>query len=258
MANPLRGMVIRILRLPPEPPAPFGEEQSLHVFRASPQFLKYKIATWCIGQAFLALLLGGGAIACLVAAIAVDEPEARILLPLAALAMVLFLIGQAAFSFMTLRLDYEMRWYKVTDRSLRIREGIWFVREMTMTFANIQNIEITQGPIQRWLGISDLKVQTAGGGGAVNVQSEGQGKQQVFNMHLGYFRGVDNAEHILKLMQERLRRQKSTGLGDHDEAPDEQDNSAKLSVSPATLEAAKSLLEEARGFRAAATQLAQH
>ncbi|HET7537279.1 MAG TPA: hypothetical protein VFJ90_12545, partial [Candidatus Didemnitutus sp.] len=35
------------------------------------------------------------------------------------------------------RLDYEMRWYMVTDRSLRIRHGVWRVSESTMSFANI-------------------------------------------------------------------------------------------------------------------------
>src|SRR5690606_18212304 len=125
------------------------------------------------------------------------------------------------FSLMVLRLDYEMRWYKVTDRSLRIREGVWHVREMTMTFANIQNIEITQGPIQRALGIADLKVQTAGGGGVQEAQGQQQGV--MFNMHIGYFRGVDNAEEILALMQERLRKQRGSGLGDlEDEAEEEE------------------------------------
>src|SRR4051812_2067447 len=31
------------------------------------------------------------------------------------------------------RFDYEMRWYLVTDRSLRIRHGIWKIEEATMS-----------------------------------------------------------------------------------------------------------------------------
>ena len=93
-----------------------------------------------------------------------------------------------------LRLDYEMRWYKVTDRSLRIREGVWRMREMTMMFDNIQNISITQGPIQRMLNIADLKVQTAGG--STPVPQQGQ-KGMTFDMHTGYFRGIDTADLAL-------------------------------------------------------------
>ena len=45
------------------------------------------------------------------------------------------------------------------------------VREMTVTFANIQNAPVNQGPIQRALGIADLQVETAGGGVAHANQS---------------------------------------------------------------------------------------
>ena len=66
-----------------------------------------------------------------------------------------------------MRLDYEQRWYVVTDRSLRLRTGVWSVREMTMSFANLQQITVTQGPLQRLLGLADVRFQSAGGGGEV-------------------------------------------------------------------------------------------
>ena len=44
------------------------------------------------------------------------------------------------FALALVRLDFEKRWYLVTDRSLRVREGVVNVREMTIMFANIQNI----------------------------------------------------------------------------------------------------------------------
>ena len=62
------------------------------------------------------------------------------------------------------RLDYEMRWYLVTDRSLRLRHGVWNVTESTMSFANVQQVMMTRGPVQRLLGLADVKVQSAGGG----------------------------------------------------------------------------------------------
>jgi uncharacterized membrane protein YdbT with pleckstrin-like domain len=116
-------------------------------------------------------------------------------------------IAQCVISWATLRLDFDLRWYKVTDRSLRIREGVWFVREMTMSFANIQNISVSQGPIQKYFGVSDLIVQSAGGG------------EQSRALHTGYFRGVADAEKVKALMLARLRRHRDAGLGDADERP---------------------------------------
>jgi uncharacterized membrane protein YdbT with pleckstrin-like domain len=108
-----------------------------------------------------------------------------------------------------------MRWYKVTDRSLRIRAGVWNVHEMTMTFANVQNITISQGPLERLFGISDVKVDTAGGGGS----SGSHGNAEGLNLHVATFRGVDNPEEIRDLMLQRLRRLRDAGLGDLDDAP---------------------------------------
>src|SRR5262249_47708980 len=122
-----------------------------------------------------------------------------------------FVVISAAFRLALVRLDFEKRWYVVTDRSLRVREGIVQVREATVTFANIQNISISQGPIQRALGIADLRVDTAGGGGAA------QAKHGMPNMHVVWFRGVANANEIRELMQQRLRQLKDSGLGDHEE-----------------------------------------
>src|SRR5208337_4922580 len=103
------------------------------------------------------------------------------------------------FSLAVVRLEYEKRWYVVTDRSLRIREGVVTVREMTVNFANIQNIAISQGPIQRLLAIADVRVDTAGGG----RQSEARGASE--NLHTAWFRGVNDANEIRELIQQRLR-----------------------------------------------------
>ena len=72
---------------------------------------------------------------------------------IAELAVVGFLILAPPFSYMLQRLNYELRWYIMTDRSLRIRSGIWSVEEIAMTFANIQDLQITAGPVQGWLGL---------------------------------------------------------------------------------------------------------
>jgi hypothetical protein len=126
-------------------------------------------------------------------------------------------LAQVPFSLAVARLDYEMRWYIVTDRSLRIREGILGVREMTLTFANVQNIAVHQGPLQRLLGIADVVVRTAGGGGGASESHGGSGGTVGSSMHVGKLRAVDNAEMVRDLILERLRRFRDSGLGDPDD-----------------------------------------
>jgi hypothetical protein len=87
---------------------------------------------------------------------------------------------------------------------------------MTMTFANIQQITVEQGPLQRLLGLADVLVRTAGGG-AGGEHSEGHQKGPHQLMHLGFFHGVDNAPEIRDLIQERMRLLRGGGLGDPDD-----------------------------------------
>ncbi len=162
---------------------------------------------------------------------------------------------QLPFSYTMIRLDYEQRWYLVTDRSLRLRHGLWNVREMTLSFANIQQTTLRQGPLQRLLGLADLVVTTAGGG-SLPPGHEGGAPTP---WHTGVLRAVDNAEEIRDLIQERLRRLKSAGLGDHDD-PENQPPAAVDPMShpttnriphPASVEAARELLKEIRALRGA-------
>lgn len=139
------------------------------------------------------------------------------------------------------RLDYEYRWYMITDRSLRIREGLLEVREQTMTFTNIQNVSIRQGPVQRLFGISDVEVRSAGGGGKAQ-EEVGDGKSD--NLHIGYFRGLENAAEVKDAILAHLRKVRSAGLGDAEES---RPSVAAAAGDPA--EAARTLLAEARALR---------
>ncbi len=159
--------------------------------------------------------------------------------------IVLYLF-QLAFSYATRRLDYEMRWYMVTDRSLRLRRGVWTVQESTMSFANIQQVVVSQDPLQRLLGLANVKVQSAGGG-------SGDERHRGEDMHVGYFHSVTNAEEIRDLMLERLRRFRESGLGDPEEKSAA--STAASHVAPARsreselLAAARDLATEARALR---------
>ena len=163
-------------------------------------------------------------------------------------------VGQLLVTYATLRLDYEMRWHIVTDRSLRIRTGLWKVQEMTMSFANLQQVMLSQGPLQRLLGIADVRVQSAGGGGASEDHHHGHGA----SMHTGIFHGVDNATEVRDLVLARLRHFRETGLGDPDEMRHAPSVTAgtlprALTVGAADADvvvAAREVLAEARQLRA--------
>jgi membrane protein YdbS with pleckstrin-like domain len=211
--GPLERLITRVLKVPPRPEPPMGGAGTLRVFNAATGFYTYRLCGWVLRQAGTAI----GLIVGLVVLYRIDFGGARMFTGFARILEVVGVAGflaQLPFSFLMVRLDYRYRWYMVTDTTLRIREGLLAVREQTMTFANIQNLSIRQGPLQRLFGIADLRVRTAGGG-----EHAGKGEEiaETANMHLGYFRGVDNAAEIRDLIGHRLRGQRDTGLGDPDE-----------------------------------------
>ena len=236
----------RVLRIPHDPAPPPGDEASARVFRAAPAYFKYRLVLWGIGAAFALLLpllfFGVINVGVWAAVQQSGKPQLPALIVSTVTGFIFLLIFvHRLFSLAVLRLDYEKRWYVVTDRSLRVREGVTTVREMTVTFANIQNVAVMQGPIQRALGLADLQVETAGGGSAHANQ-----KQIGPNLHVAWFRGIDNAEEVKALIQDRLRKLKDTGLGDHD------DHAPQAAPAPAFLEALRAVHAEALALRAAA------
>lgn len=257
MIDALKRSFLDLIRTPSDPPATFGEERSLLVFRAAPAYFQYLLLGWMARTlvAIMGLVVGifvfGGGIS--LSGLVENRPWLGPWLAFATVAGVLLAIAGIVLSLARLRLDYELRWYKVTERGVRIREGVFTLREMTMTFANIQNTSISQGPLQRMLGIADIKLESAGGGGgAAEANSKGG---VLMDMHTAYFRGVENAEEIRQILRNRMRDVQDAGLGDLDDAGDAD---AAPAPSPARIDAA--LLAELRGeasaFRAAAEHLA--
>jgi len=117
--------------------------------------------------------------------------------------------------YFAIRIDYDMRYYIVTDRSLRIREGAFIVKEKTISFANVQNLRVVQGPIMRLFGIWHLRVDTAGGGAARDGDSERV-------PHRVQMAGIETAHEVRDQIRGHLRRLvSSTGLGDLDDRDDD-------------------------------------
>jgi membrane protein YdbS with pleckstrin-like domain len=241
MFEAIKGWVLRFLRVPAEPQAPEGG-RVIRVFRAGRKYFQYRLGLWALKQLATALgLVGGLLFVTMLRREISNEVVDLVLAAVEGFAWAAFL-AQLPFSFAVLRLDYEMRWYILSDRSLRIREGILSVREKTLTFANIQQISIHQNPLQRLLGLADVRVTTAGGGSG-GKHGEGVGE----SMHEAFFRGVDNADEIRDVIAERVRLHRDSGLGD----PDEPAHLAPRSADPEVLAAARELHREIRDLRRA-------
>jgi membrane protein YdbS with pleckstrin-like domain len=231
--SPATSAVARLLSVPHEPVPPAGAPESIRTFRAASNFYRYRLAQWVLKQL--------GAVAGLVFGLAIlsqiPQFPGRFVLDLAEALGVVGLVVAIPFTYLLVHLDYQLRWYIVTDRSLRIREGVVRIVEKTMSYANIQNVAIRQGPLQRFFGIADVEVRTAGGG-AGGAEHKGES-----SMHLGYFRGVENAEEIRDVILARVRQLRDSGIGDPD--PD-------LETGPPAggdvLVAARELLDEARAL----------
>jgi membrane protein YdbS with pleckstrin-like domain len=233
----LKELLGRLLRVPLDPPAPpAGSYASVQVLRASPRWLRYRLVGVAIGSAFAALGLFGAAIAVLVA----NEPWALAILLLVALVLVVVL-GLSAFG---VRLDYDLRTYVLTDRSVRVREGAWKIAEMTLTCANIQNVRIEQGPLMRLFGIRDLVIDTAGGGGAE------LGKHGASSGHTVRLRGLEDASGVRDQLLAHVRRHgRTSGLGDLDDAGTP---ARGLAATPELVAALRDVRASAAGLRAAA------
>lgn len=210
----MKAWMCRLLKVPPEPALPPGSPDSVQVFRASRNYYRLLLLQWGVAQVFAVM----GVLVSLAVLRGVSQgwsDQVKIWVYTAEYVGIALYVVQIPFTFLKVRLDYELRWYIVTDRSLRIRAGVVQVREMTMTFANIQQLSVHQGPLQRLLGLYDLRVRTAGGGGS-ELEQHQQGSQASVT-HLGHFRGVDNAPAIRDLILKRMKKARDAGLGDTDD-----------------------------------------
>lgn len=128
------------------------------------------------------------------------------------LAAALLVIEAVVFGFtlVATRVDYELRHFLVGDRSLRVSEGAITRREVTLSYANVQNLEVTQGPLERLFGFQNLTVTTAGADQTPGTME---------NSHSVTLVGLDDAESIRTLILGMLQHAKgSGGLGDVGEA----------------------------------------
>ena len=208
----VKTLFLKLLKAPTQPPEPpIGSPDSVEVFRASRNFLKYQIIVWGFG---LVTGLIAEAVFVFKQHSEDDGSWEGILFGYGIFAItIIFTIAK----YFLIRIDYDMRYYVITDRSLRIREGAMMIHEATFTYANVQNLKIHQGPLERLLGISNLIVETAGGAGGKRESSKGPGAFPHMHGHQGVFRGIENAQEVRDQILSLLKQFRDSGLGDPEE-----------------------------------------
>ncbi len=233
----IKDRLFLLIKAPTHPPdAPAGSQGSIQTFRAAPNFLKLQLLVW--GMGFAGAIVGELIFLGVELFMTRGDRDRTGELALAALLLVITVVG-AIIKFFLIRIDYDMRYYVVTDRSLRIREGAILITESTYTFANIQNLKVTQGPLERLLGLSNLIVETAGG--ASSSSGEGHGKSA---SHEGNLRGITNAREVRDQMLVLLRKYRDAGLGDPEDREKAVPHTALAGFSPLAMQRLGEILEE--------------
>jgi len=228
----------RVPETPPTLPTTPGDEPD--AFKPARGYLSYmKIS--------LAIVLAALDLAALITwfVITVQAWWAGLLLAVPALILIAVINTLA---YLAIHLRYDTTWYVMSERSLRIRRGIWVIHEMTFTFENVQNVRVQQGPLQRMFGISDLIVETAGAG------ADSSGKHEAMAMNQGRIEGVEDAWQLRDRVLKILKNSRAAGIGDDrrlEERPGPTGNPLPHGVawSPEHIQTLRAIRDELRGMR---------
>jgi putative membrane protein len=78
----------------------------------------------------------------------------------------IFVLPYLYFRYHTMRYDFD-------EEGISMRWGILFRREITLTYARIQDIHLTSNIIERWLGLARIQIQTASASAGAEMTIEG-------------------------------------------------------------------------------------
>ncbi len=195
------GVLAALFRVPRDAPnLPVAQGDAAVTFHPAPGFLAYlKFWFWFVLVSFDGFML----IAWIVMAVA--NPLAATIL---ALPFFLVAVVPDILAYVAIHLRYDTTWYVMTGRSIRIRRGIWTIHEVTITFENVQNVKLHSGPVQRYFGIANVIIETAGAGASHGPHGERSA------LNVGVIEGIADAPRIRDLIMDRVRASRTTGLGD--------------------------------------------
>ena len=199
----IKSVVAKLLRIPLEPASiPVNSGELLESFHPAPGWIRLRQVQTVVGASMLILVNVIFAVGGWFLNQDADWIGWLILIP--------FVVIPSLIRLLFLRLQYDCTWYVLTARALRIRRGLWVIHETTITYANIQNVAVKQGPIERLFKLSNIEVETAGGGGG-SSESHGGGRG---SSHTGRIEGVLDPTTLRERIMTQVRLSRSSGLGD--------------------------------------------
>ncbi|MBZ4395579.1 PH domain-containing protein [Myxococcus sp. MISCRS1] len=68
---------------------------------------------------------------------------------------------------------YRTLRYELDEEGITMRWGILFRREVSLTYARIQDIHLSSHVVERWLGLARILIQTASGSAQAEITIEG-------------------------------------------------------------------------------------
>ena len=189
------------LQVPEGPPeAPPGRSEWTRTFRPDPAYLRYLKLGAVVFSVFL------GFVIVFIVAMAMAATEGHPVGLLLGGLVLLLGVGLIGLNLLGIRLSYDATWYVMTDEAVRNRRGLWVLKENTVSFDNVQNLSVRQGPLQRYFGIEDLVIETAASGGATSNDQTAQAQSlQIV--------GVRNASELRDRIAQRMRLAGGSGLG---------------------------------------------
>ena len=101
---------------------------------------------------------------------------------------------------------YDTVLYKLTENEMVWKRGVWFKQTGIVPYTKITNVDITQGPFSRMLGIAALKIQTAGYSGQAMAEIRIEGMEQF--------------EELRELIMEFVRGKKPAAVETYEEEED--------------------------------------
>jgi uncharacterized membrane protein YdbT with pleckstrin-like domain len=113
------------------------------------------------------------------------------------LAVILFFV---IFIFIWANLSYRFYKYELTDDGFRKESGVIYKKYVTIPYDRIQNVDINRGIVARILGLSDLKIQTAGLGGTYAAEGRLPGLSK------------EDAEKLRDELINQIKKSKNQGL----------------------------------------------
>ena len=125
---------------------------------------------------------------------AITRPHERLMTYYVVVALLTFVAFPV--TLIGLYIKYRTLQYRFDDEGVWRRQGLLWRREVNVAYRRIQDIHLTNGLIQRWLGLATVSIQTAAGSATPEISIEGVLEAEALRDFLyTKMRGVREASH---------------------------------------------------------------